>query len=221
MIQTAMILAAGRGERLRPLTDHCPKPLFFLNNQPLIAHHLAHLAEAGFQRVIINHAYLGGQIKQFIKQHDTQGLEIIFSPEPPGALETGGGIVNALPLLGREPFITLNGDIYTDYDLKKLKLPDNSLAHAILVKKPSYRTTGDYGLSANNLLNNTDKNYIFSGVTAYHPAFFQYASTGRYSVTPLMRQFADRNHVTGELYQGIWFDIGSLEQLSLAEKSIA
>lgn len=215
-----MILAAGRGERLRPLTDHCPKPLFFLNNQPLIAHHLEHLAKAGFRRVIINHAYLGGQIKQFIKQHNTQSLEIIFSPEPPGGLETGGGIVNALPLLGREPFITLNGDIYTDFDLKKLKLPDNSLAHAILVNKPAYRATGDYGLSVHNLLNNTDRNYIFSGVTVYHPAFFQHSATGRYSVTPLMRQFADHHHVTGELYQGIWFDIGNLEQLSLAEEAL-
>lgn len=219
-MKTAMILAAGRGERLRPLTDHTPKTLFPLNKQPLLAHHLAHLAQAGFQRVIINHAYLGWQIKHFIKQHDVHGLEIIFSPEPPGALETGGGIVNALPFLGNEPFITLNGDIYTDYDLKKLTLPENSLAHVILVEKPPYRTIGDYGLSSKNILNNTDRNYIFSGVTIYHPAFFQDATTGRYSVTPLMRKLTDRNIITGEVYQGIWFDIGSIEQLRRAEEAL-
>lgn len=219
-MKTAMILAAGRGERLRPLTDHVPKPLIKLNHQPLIAHHLTHLAQAGYQRVIINHAYLGGQIKQFIQQHETQGLEIIFSPEPPGALETGGGILNVLPILGKEPFITLNGDIYTDYNLKNLMLPTKSLAHVILVNKPSYRETGDYGLSPHGVLNNTDKNYIFSGVTVYHPDFFKHATTGRYSVTPMMRQFAEHQSITGELYHGLWFDIGSLEQLALAEKTL-
>lgn len=219
-MKTAMILAAGRGERLRPLTDHTPKPLFHLNNQPLLAHHLAHLAQAGFQRVIINHAYLGWQIKQYVNTNDVHGLEIIFSPEPPGALETGGGIVNALSIIGNEPFITLNGDIYTDYDLKKLALPNKSLAHVILVEKPAYREFGDYGLSANHLLNNHERSYIFSGVTAYHPDFFKHAFTGRYSVTIMMREFTENQAVTGELYQGKWFDIGSLEQLRLAENSL-
>lgn len=218
-MKTAMILAAGRGERLRPLTDHLPKTLFSLGNQPLIGHHLSHLAQAGFQRVIINHAYLGWKIKQYIKNHDTYDLSIIFSPEPPGALETGGGIVNALPLLGDEPFVTLNGDIYSDYDLTALSLPNNSLAHVILVEKPAYRTFGDYGLTANQL-NNTKKDYIFSGITVYHPEFFKQTLHGRYSVTPLMRQFTDRQNVTGELYQGLWFDIGSLEQLRLAQQQL-
>jgi MurNAc alpha-1-phosphate uridylyltransferase len=220
-MKTAMILAAGRGERLRPLTDHMPKTLFHLGKQPLIAHHLSHLAEAGFERVIINHAYLGWQIKQYIKNNDTYGLKIIFSPEPPGALETGGGIVNALPLLQGEPFATLNGDIYSDYNLKQLALPADSLAHVVLVEKPSYRALGDYGLSMNKFLNNTDKTYIFSGITVYHPKFFTAALPGRYSVTPLMRQFTERQHITGELYQGLWFDIGSVEQLRLAEQHLA
>lgn len=219
-MKTAMILAAGRGERLRPLTDHLPKPLFSLGNQTLLEHHLSHLSQAGFQRVVINHAYLGWQIKQHLKNH-SYNLDIIFSPEPPGGLETGGGIVNALPLLGNNPFITLNGDIYTDYDLSALTLPKNSLAHVILVNKPLYRALGDYGLSCNNLLNNHEKNYIFSGVTVYHPDFFKHALLGRYSVTPMMRRMADSNSVSGELYQGLWFDIGSVEQLRLAEMHLS
>lgn len=219
-MKTAMILAAGRGERLRPLTDQTPKPLFRLGDQTLLEHHLTHLAQAGFQRVIINHAYLGWQIKHYLQHHITHNLEIIFSPEPPGALETGGGIVNALPLLGKEPFITLNGDIYTDYDLRALKLPSQSMAHVILVHTPVYKIHGDYGLSANNLLNNHDKQYTFSGVTVYHPDFFKHALMGRYSVTPMMRQMTDNNCVSGELYQGLWFDIGSVEQLRLAESHL-
>lgn len=212
-----MILAAGRGERLRPLTDQIPKTLCRLANQPLLAHHLLHLAQAKFQRVIINHAYLGGQIKQYVNTHDTHGLEVIFSAEPPRGLETGGGIANALRIIGNEPFITLNGDIFTDYDLKNLILPKSSLAHVILVEKPAYRLSGDYGLSTNGLLNNTDRVFIFSGVTVYSPEFFEHAKTGRYSVTPLMRQFTDRNMITGELHQGIWFDIGSTDQLRMAQ----
>ena len=219
-MKTAMILAAGRGERLRPLTDCTPKPLFTLGNQTLLDHHLSHLSQAGFQRVIINHAYLGWKIKHYIKKTNAHNLEIIFSPEPPGALETGGGIVNALHLLGNEPFITLNGDIFCDYDLSTLKLPQDSLAHVILVEKPIYRTIGDYGLSAENFLNNSHKDYIFSGITVYHPSFFKQAIHGRYSVTPLMRQITESSGVTGEIYNGVWFDIGSLDQLRLAEQHL-
>lgn len=218
-MKTAMILAAGRGERLRPLTDRVPKALCTVRGKPLIAHHLYHLAQAGFQNVVINHAYLGDQIRQFVQQSDQYGLNIVFSPEPPGGLETGGGIVNALDLLGSETFLTLNGDIYTNYDLRQLTLPKHSLAHAVLVHKPAYRTQGDYGLSGTGLLSNDDKNYIFSGITAYDPSFFQCAAQGRYSVTPLIRQMASQHQVSGELYQGIWFDIGSPEQLLEAQQT--
>ncbi|PJD90427.1 MAG: mannose-1-phosphate guanylyltransferase [Legionella sp.] len=217
-MKTAMILAAGRGERLRPFTDHHPKALCTLYNKPLIAHHLQNLAQSGYQRVIINHAYLGDQIRRFVNYYHDHGLEIVFSPEPPGGLETGGGIVNALHVLGSEPFITLNADIYIDYDLTQLSLPAQSLAHVILVQKPSYRTLGDYGLSQNGTLNNTERDYIFSGLTVYRPEFFKHSMTGRYSVTPLMRQLTELNHITGEVHQGTWFDIGTPEQLRMAEK---
>ncbi len=220
-MKTAMILAAGRGERLRPITDQVPKPLCKLGNQPLIGHHLLHLTQAGFQRVIINHAYLGWQIKQYIKENHWKNLEILYSPEPPGALETGGGIVNALPFLGTEPFLTLNGDIYCDYDLNALKLPNHSLAHVILVNKPIYREIGDYGLCSEGYMNNANQDYIFSGITLYHPLFFSQAKQGRYSVTPLIRNVCESKKITAELYKGLWFDIGSPEQLKLAEQEIS
>jgi len=215
-MKTAMILAAGRGERLRPLTDHHPKALCLLRHKPLITHHLYNLAEAGFERVVINHAYLGSKIKQVIQTNDQFGLQIFFSPEPPGGLETGGGIVNALTLLGNDPFVTLNADIYTDYDLTELQLPNNAKAHVVLVQKPSYRNMGDYGLSSDGFLSNDDRNYIFSGITLYHPTFFEQLTHGRYSGTPLIRQQAQAHQITGELYLGTWFDIGSAEQLAQA-----
>ncbi len=219
-MKTAMILAAGRGERLRPLTHHMPKALCSLLSKPLIAHHLRHLVQSGYQKVIINHAYLGGQIRHWVR-HETFGdLEIHFSPEPPGGLETGGGIIHALPLLGSEPFLTINADIFTDYDLINLHLPQGSLVHVVLVNKPSYRRVGDYGLSANGLLNNEEKAYIFSGITAYHPNFFKQATPGRYSVTPMIRQAANQALVSGELYHGVWFDIGTATQLLMAEETL-
>lgn len=217
-LKTAMILAAGRGERLRPLTDHKPKALFSLLGQPLIAHHLHHLAQAGFEKVIINHAYLGGQIRRWVQQQNYPSLEIQFSAEPPGGLETGGGIVQALPLLGTEPFLILNADIYTDYDLGQLQLPAQHLAHAVLVNIPIYRQQGDYGLSSENRLTNTDRTYVFSGITCYHPDFFLQATIGRYSVTPMIREAVLKQQVSGEIYLGPWFDIGSAQQLALAEQ---
>ncbi|MCR9192800.1 MAG: nucleotidyltransferase family protein [Gammaproteobacteria bacterium] len=216
-MKTAMLLAAGRGERLRPLTDHYPKALCKLYDKPLIDHHLQHLAAAGFQRVIINHAYLGGHIRRFVQQNGNHGLDIIFSPEPPGGLETGGGIVNVLEVLGPKPFVTINSDIYCDYDLSKLKLPKESLAHIVLVNKPSYRQIGDYGLQANGLVTNEDKQFIFSGINIFHPDFFKQAVRGRYSLTPMMRHFTDLKQITGEMYPGVWFDIGTPEQLKLAK----
>ena len=219
-MKTAMILAAGRGERLRPLTHHRPKALCSLLNKPLIAHHLRHLVQAGYQKVIINHAYLGGQIRQWVRHESFRDLEIHFSPEPPGGLETGGGIVHALPLLGPEPFVTINADIFTDYDLINLQLPQGRLVHVVLVNRPSYRRLGDYGLSATGLLNNEEKTHIFSGITAYHPDFFQHATPGRYSVTPMIRQATSQARVSGEIYHGVWFDIGTATQLLMAEQAL-
>jgi len=215
-MKTAMILAAGRGERLRPMTTSRPKALCFVNHIPLIDYHVSNLVLAGYDHLVINHAYLGGQIRQHVGNGARWGISIDYSPEPPGGLETGGGIVNALPLLGDQPFLTVNADIFTDYPFTSFQLPSTSIAHLVLVKKPPYFNQGDFGLSINNQLDNTPKVYTYTGIAAYRPVFFENMKPGRYSVTPLLRQFALEGSVTGECYEGRWIDIGSPERLLLA-----
>lgn len=217
-MKTAMILAAGRGERLKPITELHPKALCKVHDLPLIEYHIAGLARAGFQRLIINHAYLGGKIRQQVGDGMRWGVEICYAPEPPGGLETGGGIVNALPLLGKEPFVTVNADIYTDYDFATLQLPTTSLVHLVLVEKPFYYPNGDFNLLAPNLVSNLDRKYTFPGIACYHPEVFQQKAMGRYSVTPILRQLSEKKCVTGEIYHGKWIDIGSLERLEWANK---
>ena len=218
-MKTAMILAAGRGERLKPRTNFRPKALCTVHNIPLIEYHVAKLAVAGFDRLIINHAYLGGQIRQHLGNGARWNIEIYYSPEPPGGLETGGGIVNALPLLGDQPFVTVNADIYTDYNFSSLTLPVTSLAHLVLVNKPSYSHQGDFGLSKSLQLEDTNRQYTFTGIACYRPELFKNYGPGRYSVTPLLRQLAINKQATGELYQGKWFDIGTPQRLELANRS--
>ena len=219
-MKTAMILAAGRGERLRPITDSTPKALCKVNHIPLIEYHVAHLAAAGFERLVINHAWLGGQIRQHLGKGSRWGVEICYVPEPPGGLETGGGIVNALPLLCDarcpKPFLTVNADIFTDYDFRELTLPEGSWAHLMIINKPAYLSHSDFGLSETGLLSNHDKQYTFAGIACYRPELFSKQKPGRYSVTPLLRQLAMDNRATGTIYSGQWFDIGSSERLSMA-----
>ena len=219
-MKTAMILAAGRGERLRPVTELRPKALCTVQNIALIDYHVSNLALAGFERLIINHAYLGGQICQHLGDGKRWGIHICYSPEPPGGLETGGGIVNALHLLGDKPFVTVNADIYTNYDFTSLKLPTTSFAHLVLVNTPSYLQQSDFGLSKSNLLDNTSKKYTFAGIACYRPEIFKNHKPGRYSITPLLRQLAMNKQATGEIYQGEWVDIGTPQRLLLANNPL-
>ena len=218
-MKTAMIFAAGRGERLRPLTDNLPKALCTIHDRPLIEHHVMRLAEGGFQRVVVNHAYLGDRIRRQLGSGSRFGIEICYAPEPPGALETGGGIVNALPLLGDSPFLTINADIFTDFSFEIPQLHKKNLAHLVLVSKPAYSEQGDFGLLATKHLDNSQRNYTFSGIACYHPLLFQAKEVGRYSVTPLLRQLAENKLATGEVYQGVWFDIGTPERLAQAQNA--
>ena len=218
-MKTAMILAAGRGERLRPLTDLTPKALCKVRGIPLIEHHVTHLVDAGFNRIIINHAYLGGQIRQYLGNGARWGVDIYYAPEPPGGLETGGGLLNALPLLGNAPFLTVNADIFTDFNFKTLKLPTNSMAHLIVIPKPHYLTHGDFGLSRTGLITNNEREYTFAGIACYRPECFDGLKPGRYSVTPLLRAWADAEQLTGEEHTGRWIDIGSPERLKWAESA--
>ena len=218
-MKTALIFAAGRGERLRPMTDIKPKPLCTVHGIPLIEYHVKHLASAGFKHLIINHAYLGDQIRHFLGDGERFGIRISYSPEPPGALETGGGIVNALNLLGTEPFVTVNADIFTDYDFSTLQLPMNSLAHLVLIKTPSYLSHSDFGLSEPNVLDNENRIYTFAGIACYNPQLFVNAKYGRYSLVPMLRQLASERKATADIYTGRWFDIGTLQRLQLANGS--
>lgn len=213
-MKVAMILAAGRGERLKPLTDSIPKALCVIDHKPLIEHHVIALATAGFERLVINHAYLGGQIRNYLGNGERWGLEICYTPEPPGGLETAGGIINALPLLGNNPFLTVNADIYTDFNFAHLDFMAVEYVHVVLAaKNPALQHHGDYGL-IDDRLTNTDRNYIFSGITCYHPRTFADKKIGRYSVTPMIREYTEQNKVTGQLYEGQWHDIGSIERLN-------
>ena len=220
----AMILAAGRGERMRPLTDTCPKPLLPVGGQPLIVWHLQRLAGAGFREVIINHAHLGAQIEAALQQGATWGLTIRYSPEPAGALETAGGIANALPLLGDAPFLVINGDIYCDWDVARAKdvLAVNDLAHLVLVANPTYHPAGDFILTDGKVLNPSLDNpdgkasqSTFSGIGVYRPALFSTITRGRPAkLAPLLRTAMATGQVSGEQHHGRWIDVGIPERLA-------
>ncbi|MFZ4077322.1 MAG: nucleotidyltransferase family protein [Legionellaceae bacterium] len=217
-MNTAMILAAGRGERLRPLTDRIPKALCLINGIPLIQYHVEHLAHANYQRVVINHAHLGGQIKTCLGDGSRFGLEIIYIPEPPGALETGGGLVNALPYLGDTPFLTINADIFTDYPFEQFHNPDTSKIHTVLIKTPHSHPYADFGVSEHNELLNTDRRYTLAGITSYPPSLLRTCPQGRYSITPFLRQWADQRLITAEIYEGTWYDTGTPSRLEEARQ---
>jgi MurNAc alpha-1-phosphate uridylyltransferase len=209
----AMILAAGRGKRLRPLTDTTPKPLLDVDGRPLIEHHLENLAMAGFREVVINLAHLGDMIQDRLGNGARWGLNIHYSPEPPAALDTGGGIERALPLLGQSPFAVINSDVFSDYPLARLRAIKCDHAHLVLVPNPTHNPDGDFVLQAGRIIPGTQQRHTFSGISVYHPRFFSSAPGGRYSTVPMLRKAAALQQVTGEIYKGIWHDIGTPERL--------
>jgi len=209
----AMILAAGRGERLRPLTDTVPKPLIDVGGKPLIEHHLERLAAAGFREVVINCSYLGAMLQEKIGNGDRWRLSIHWSDEQPHVLETGGGIFQALPLLGPAPFLVINSDIWTDYPLSRLRSIKCDLAHLILVPNPQHNLRGDFALGAARVRNTGEPLYTFSGISVYHPRLFASCVAGKFSVVPLLRSVIKEHCITGELFQGTWGDIGTLQRL--------
>lgn len=213
-MKTAILLAAGRGERLKPLTDTLPKPLCQVHGIAIIEHHLIHLSQAGFTQIIINHAYLGSQIRQYLGDGSKWNVTILYSPEPPGALETGGGIYAALHRFKiNEPFITVNADIFTDYPFTELKIPSSSLAHLILVPNPKHNNQGDFGLDDDGTLSNKNKLYTVAGIIGYRPNLFSHCEPGRYSVVPLIKKGIEKKQITGVVFRGQWQDIGSIERL--------
>jgi len=211
----ALILAAGKGERMRPLTLAKPKPLLEVCGLSLIEHHLIQLKKAGFSRIIINVSWLAQQIMQKLGDGQQYGVEIRYSYEGQEPLETGGGIVKAMPLIGDKPFLVVNGDIKTSIDFSTLALPADSLAHLVLVKNPAHNSQGDFAIESNAQLNygNIENKLTYSGVGLYHPDLFQSCEIGKYSVVPILKQAMQSQQVTGEFFAGQWDDIGTIERL--------
>ena len=209
----AMILAAGRGERLRPLTDELPKPLVEINGKPLIEHHLEALSAAGFREIIINQGHLGDQLPQRLGDGDRWGVTIRWSDEQPTALETGGGIFRALPLLGTSPFLVINGDVWTDYPFARLRAVKCDWAHLVMVPNPAHNPSGDFNLEAARIGKDGNNKLTFSGIGVYNARLFTGCKPGKFSVVPLLRDAMENHLVTGEAFQGWWDDIGTLERL--------
>ena len=214
-----MILAAGRGERMRPLTDHTPKPLLEAGGRPLIAYHLAALARAGVRDVVINHAHLGTQIEAALGDGASYGLRIRYSPEEV-ALETGGGIFRALPLLGPGPFIVANGDVWSDIDLAHLRLAERDLAHLVLVPNPSHHPAGDFVLAGGRVVPDGHARLTFSGIGVYRAGLFEGCAPGRFPLAPLLRRAIAAGRVSGEAHTGRWTDVGTPERLAALDRAL-
>ena len=218
-----MILAAGRGERMRPLTDRTPKPLLPVAGQPLIVWHLERLAKAGFRDIVINHAHLGDQIEALLGDGDAWGVRIRYSEEPAGALETAGGIANALPLLGEAPFLVVNGDIFCDWDVARARdvLAEGLLAHLLLVPNPAHHPAGDFALLDGKVGAGGTANLTFAGIGVYRPALFAGIARGQVAkLAPLLDAAIAAGRVSGELHGGRWVDVGTPERLAALDADL-
>ncbi|MFO1422933.1 MAG: nucleotidyltransferase family protein [Candidatus Competibacteraceae bacterium] len=217
----AMILAAGRGERMRPLTDHTPKPLLPVAGQPLIVHHLKALRAAGIGEIVINTGHLGEQLPAALGDGRGWGVRIAWSPEPPDALETGGGVFQALPLLGPQPFLVVNGDVWTDYPFAQLPAAPDALAHLVLVNNPPHHSRGDFALTDDGRVEESGaRRLTFSGISVLRPELFAGCAPGRFSLTPLLRRVMAVGQVSGEHYAGDWRDIGTPQRLAELDREL-
>lgn len=224
----AMILAAGRGERMRPLTDHTPKPLLPVGGKPLIVWHIERLARAGITDIVINHAHLGEQIESALGDGSQFGVTLHYSAED-SALETAGGIAYALPLLGEQPFAVINGDIWCDYDFAQLPqyatalATGDDLAHLVLVTNPPQHLNGDFFLSEQRLKSSgsTADKFTFSGIGVYKPALFAAIARGsKAPLAPILRAQISQEKVSGEHYAGNWIDVGTPQRLQELDQQL-
>lgn len=210
-----MILAAGRGERLRPHTDITPKPLIQVGKHRLIEYHLINLAKAGLKDVVINISWLADQIREALGDGSNYSLNITYSDEGAEALETAGGIINAMPHLGDEPFIVINGDIWCDYDLTRLMNRNLEYeAHLVLINNPEHNIEGDFALEDGMIKNTGDEKLTYSGIGLYTQEFFAETKPGKKALAPILRKKSELNKVSGEIYNGQWVDIGTIERLA-------
>lgn len=211
--RVAMILGAGRGERMRPLTDRLPKPLLPVRGKPLVEYHLERLAQAGVERIVINLAWLGNMIREALGNGSRFGVRIDYSDEAPQALETGGGVFRALPLLGDGAFLVVNGDVFSDYPFSRAVLAPGRDAHLVLVPNPPQHPTGDFGLERGLALPDAQVRYTFAGIAVYRREFFAGCTGGAFPLKPLLLRAMSAARCSAELYRGLWQDVGTAERL--------
>jgi MurNAc alpha-1-phosphate uridylyltransferase len=210
-----MILAAGRGERMRPLTDQTPKPLLEVRGKPLIVHHLEKLSGLGLTEVVVNVSWLGNVIRARLGDGARWNLRIRYSDESSEALETGGGIFKALPWLGPDPFLIVNGDVFTDYDFGMLRIAPEAWAHLVLVPNPPQGLQGDFSLRDGFVQEEQGTpRWTYSGIGLYRPALFHDCVAGRFKLLPLFRQAIAARRLQGEIYAGVWNDVGTIDRLN-------
>jgi len=210
----AMILSAGRGERMRPLTDELPKPLLEVHEKPLIVYHIEKLANAGFSEIVINIAHLGAKIVETLGDGSAWNIKISYSDErESGALESAGGILKALPLLGGETFLVVNGDVFSEYEFDAAFCLGDKEAHLILVPNPEHNLKGDFGLKDGEVLNEADDMYTFSGIAYYKPSFFEGLELQKSPLAPIIRNKIKNNEISGEVFNKVWHDVGTPSRL--------
>ena len=211
-----MILAAGYGKRLRPLTDHTPKPLVSIGGKPMIVHHLEKLAKAGVEEVVINLGHLGSKIPEFLGDGCNWGLSIEYSDEGPHPLETGGGMAKALPLLGNDTFLLVNGDVWTDLDFSGIpkSLNGDDQAMLFLVRQPEWREKGDFDLVENRVRESDTPSLLYAGIALYHPSILDGALIEKFSIVPRLKKAIQQDRVAGRFIDGEWDDVGTPERLS-------
>jgi N-acetyl-alpha-D-muramate 1-phosphate uridylyltransferase len=216
----AMVLAAGRGERMRPITDTLPKPLVPVAGKPLIGYHLERLAGAGIRDVVVNLSWLGDRIRTALGDGRDYGISITYSEEGPVPLETGGGIFKALPVLGPGPFLVVNDDTWSDIDYGHLALPDDANGRIVLVPNPTHHSRGDFGIEGDVVVERDADRFTYSGVGVYRPEFFAGCSAGRFPMLPLLKRAIAARLLRGELHGGEWCDVGTPQRLAELDAEI-
>ena len=216
----AMILAAGRGERMRPLSDRVPKPLLEVGGYRLIEYHLAALLRAGIRDVVINLSWLGDQVREALGDGGRFGLSIAYSPEGPAPLGTGGGIHRALPLLDADPFLLVNGDVWIDLPFEDLRRPAGSLAHLVLVANPPHHSRGDFGLEAGGCVKSAPTPLTYAGLAVFDPRLFEGCEAGTFPLKPLLDRALAAGRLSGQKHDGTWSDVGTPERLASLDAAL-